>query len=969
MKKLYIVLLVFILVFNCVFADNPYLNPYYGIQTLENYSKQKVEESNNIYSGYEDYNKALREFNFLDVELKNKVYAQKLALLDISAGTDINKFSPNERLRNIEFLSLLLRANGNYNDLISEVKSENAGVIDKNLTKMINDKIIEKAKNSNIIDNNSSFDYYADVNIENFKKYVINAFSIVEKNGEINNYKKIDNIINNTVNISKNYITRIEFAKFFNDFMTEFSENTNVLTKKGYILGIKKYIENGIRYREYNILNEASNIDKIKLIDEKLSTSFVVLSNVLTDDKSLKIGDEIEYLIKDNIVKFAYKLSGDYVKNSIIDSYSKLSPLTVYDGTIKGIVKENIELPNENKSKVRISVELDNDKMVELSYEFDNINNIEDIFFIRKNGKIIKVNDLKNDDRISIFLKDDTLLYVAIGQDYVKYNSGNIKNIEFNEDRTAAKLSIFNFDDTISTYELDSTTSIFVNGYNVSMEEIKIGAMAELSAGNGKIINLYINSYKGQGGYVPLRGRIEYGIVENIIDNVVKMKDNENNKNYQFIRDSYTKFFKNSKEVSFGDLKKGDYLKLYYDDIYSKLPTRVEIEGKNQSVYRVIKGNIVNFNQFNDTITVSNIYDLKSAFWNKQNTPYQESFKIALDSQLYENSELFNNKLLNKEAVNREAYFVIKDNFGSKEIAKMVFKTGKEKKYSESIADYNQILNNLTLKDKKIFNYNSGSIFIEKNMLVSDRALRKDANIVIIGNTSQYEDELKIAVILEDHRNIFDNFYVAALEDVDPYWVTFKNYTHISDYEFVPISTENKRFSISDETIIFDVDKQVFLTPEKLFYGKYTRSENEDRFSLGLKFKRYYALSLIDDGHIDVMVLKKKGIFEDDYIDDKAKKEFEIPKYLSKSLENVNYTQGEVVSKIDKWKRVTLKNSYNYFNSVNEWKPNKSDTTVEITNTTLILKDSKLIKFEELKENDRCYIIRVGYKALFVLVK
>lgn len=104
-----------------------------------------------------------------------------------------------------------------------------------------------------------------------------------------------------------------------------------------------------------------------------------------------------------------------------------------------------------------------------------------------------------------------------------------------------------------------------------------------------------------------------------------------------------------------------------------------------------MKGTIYNYNQFTNEVGVSDIYELKNAFWNKQDSKYQETFKIAGDSEIYNHNEIYPHKLLNKEMVGSEAYFVCRDNFGSSEIIKMAVKTGSERNYTETLYKHSSL--------------------------------------------------------------------------------------------------------------------------------------------------------------------------------------------------------------------------------------------------------------------------------------
>lgn len=951
-----------------------FTSPHSSIQSLQDYETYIMQGNNTVYNGNLTYAKVIADYDYPDVKGMDKVHTTKLSMLEIAEGLKNKSFGANQNLTNIQALVLLLKASGADDEIMENLRNKFPNTADSKLMNMYDKEAFQVAKTRGILTEAENFDLYAGANQESVLNWTMKAFAIPNVSAEIDNKVLLNNQLSNL--FSKNAITKVKFARFISEVIDAYPNGITLTKNRGYVVGIEKGTDAGGKFTDIHLQNSSAQIEKIRLKQiGNQHTDFVVIENGrLFKSDLLKIGDELELTLKDAEILYAVKLPANVVKQEIVNTLGAMEGVEITQGNITGKIDESIDVKDEKKKITKLTVSLINNNLVGINFETDLKRNIVHKPLISSYGKFLGEDALKVNDKITLFVKDNAILYIMMGAEPAQDISGNIKQIVFNEERTAAKITIFGFDDRLYTFDIDDKSTIVLNYYRAQMSDILEGTTADVKAIRGKVLVLKMSSYYPSQGYIPPRSRVEFGTVREINGNRVTLVEKNNvagsdKQEYRFFEvDKLTKFFKGSTKIKYGLLKKGDKVKLYFDDIYTNYPSRVEIEGKNQEINRILKGKIENYNQFNNVISVSNLYELKNAFWNKQYDIYQQDFKISIGSEIYERNELYPHKLINKEIVGREVYFVTKNNFGSNEIVKMVMKEGSERNYVETLAKHNPIDKLVTLKDRRNLNYGDGTIFVENNMLVTESAIRKDASVILIGNLSEVYDDLKIAVIQEEQADYFKDFYIASLERVDPYRVTLSNYGYARGYHFTNFDRGEVEFRISDETLILDMTHNKQITPEELFHGKYSKEENYEKHSSKLKYKRYYVMAIVEDGEIKSMVLRKKGIFPNYLIDDRISKEYLIPDELKKSLGLLYYTQGVVESKNDKWSRLTLKDSYNYQAALKEWKPNKANTSIEFA-TTIVLKNGKLIDYSDIKVGDKLYVMRSGYKAVYVIVK
>jgi hypothetical protein len=220
---------------------------------------------------------------------------------------------------------------------------------------------------------------------------------------------------------------------------------------------------------------------------------------------------------------------------------------------------------------------------------------------------------------------------------------------------------------------------------------------------------------------------------------------------------------------------------------------------------------------------------------------------------------------------------------------------------------------------------------------------------------------------------IFDNFYIGTLENVDANAFTMKNYTSLDGNEFDEINPATSRpyymFTESEIKDVTDPDNVVTLEKDELFHGSYSRFENRSTDNDGLNYERFYTY-FVTDGNLGVvsMNVRHKGLMVNQNIDDNYETEEEANGALTETLEDKVLTRGIIAERLDLYNRLRLTETYDYMGYRGGWVPNDSDTYFEHTDA-IIIKNNEAISEEDIQIGDYVYFLRINEDALVIFVE
>ncbi|MCK8059326.1 MULTISPECIES: S-layer homology domain-containing protein [unclassified Fusibacter] len=986
MKRLISLILVTFMLLQVAWM-NPYDNPYNQIQYVQEYRALSLPEEIPVdYVGDKDFQLRISQYDFTDVSGQDKINAVRLAMFDITKGIGGNKFGANQEITNIQVLTMLVRMFGDDQAIKQRVINNNPGVPASTLMMALYDAYYQEAKTLGILGVVEEVGYAQKATRENIGVWIVKASGIDSQFGQnalygasdwqqirVENLDAIETLIDQRIMSLEadgrfnpyGPMSRKEFAAVLGQVFEQFEDNLGLLTQYGVVIGMKESTDPTGTFTDYYIRNIDNSIKRIQVGAPTFGakTGLAVYKQGLKNQTALRLGDEISYITQDEMVKFTVVLEDHQTTDRLLQYFKNLDDIQVRQGRVLSNLTENLTVDAIDQTNRRIRVELDDDAMIDLLSVKDNVSGIANDYIVVDGIQYKQPKDLVAGDLVTVYSLENEVLYVSVGKSEVKEVKGTLRFVDQTTD--PAQIVLFDYKNELVILAVDPDAQISVNFYKATLADLKVGASTTVQVINNRAVHIVSDSYQPIPGYIPDDGKIKMATIQSIVGGKVILKDEST----MYEIGPSTLIYKDNERVNVSTLKTGDRVKLYFDNIYSKIPSRVVIEGAEQLLTKVLKGRVSNYNQFTDTLSINNRFRLQNSVWISESDPYTETYRLANDALIYDDGEIITQAQLNKSYQEKDAYFVIRNNFGTKEIAQLIFKKGYEKNYAEGIKDYSNVLDRMELKNNRNIRYDEATIFMQENRLVDENALRDDANVFVVSNQVNGIDYAQLIKVVGNFDTIFDSIYIGALEEVNSYSLLLNNFSSIENSDWTKVDQGELLLGLSDDTDIYDYKLKSTITREELFHGSYSRTENDSIDGKGLSKERYYGIYITDGSdNVLAMNLRFKEFIEFDNIDDTITSETKIDDVLNNILEDTVLTTGQISEFNNQWKRIGLYDSYNFLRHHGEWVPNTTETFVELTNA-IIMKNDKQITYDELSIDDKVYIVRYDEDALVLFVE
>lgn len=985
MKKL-ICIIAMVALLSQVLLASPYDNPYNQIMVTTTLTGLTIDEIPPVdYTGDPDYLSKVKRYNFSDVSGQDRLAAIQLAMFDVTKGTATNKFGTGN-LKNIEALTMLIRMFGNAEQIRNQVITANPGVTGSGLTSALNDAYYQEAKNLGIILATEEVGHASLATREQVGVWLVRASGLAPAFGVNALYKATDWNLVKAGNLDaietvvdqqimsiqadgrfnpKGTISRTQFARSIDLLFDQFTDTLGVTPLYGIVIGSDTKTDPTGQYTSYYVRNMDNQIAHIQVATPKgqPSTGLSVYKGSLTTHQALKAGDEIEYLVKDGMVKFVNVLPVNQVKDRLFDYLKTLEGTVTHSGFVVSNSQETLKLGAVDQTNRRVRVELTNDAMIDLLSVYDNTLKINNNYLLIKGQSYMAPSELKVNDRITIIEQEGNVLYAYYGEPTTETIKGTLRYVDTSSD--PAQVILFDYQDRLITLQVHKDARVSVNFYPATLKDLKVGSATTLTVLNNQIMSILSDSYQPIPGYIPNQGKIKMAKIQSLSGSQVIFKDDT--ATYEI--GPATVIMKDGVRISKSALKVGDQVKLYFDNIYTKMPSKVEVEGQEQVITKILKGVVDNYNQFTAQVDISGRSRLQNTVWKSETDPYSATYTLANDVQIRDGGKPVTTEALKKSYQKKEAYFVIRNQFGRNEIVQMVFKSGYEKQYVEAIKSYSNVLNRMELKNNKNISYNDDTLFILGNRLVDRMAIKNDAPVVVVANQVNGVDQAQIVKMIGNFETIYDRIRVGVVEDVNSYSFALNNYSKITDYVFDKVDQSELLLGMSEETWIRDITKDKLITRETFFHNTYSREENDSTDGKGLLKERYYGIVVTDgNNHALAAALRFKGLIPNDVIDDKITSESLVDDEIERILKATRLTVGTISEFNEGWKRIYTVDAYDYLNHNGEWTPNKTGSFIELTDA-IIIKGDRVLTYKDLKLDDRVYILRYDEDAWVVFVE
>ncbi|MBB4823508.1 translation initiation factor IF-1 [Sporosarcina luteola] len=465
------------------------------------------------------------------------------------------------------------------------------------------------------------------------------------------------------------------------------------------------------------------------------------------------------------------------------------------------------------------------------------------------------------------------------------------------------------------TLQIDTFAQLTVDSRPVKIEAFKLGMEIEADV-NLRRVKALRGKTGTQAAVTESRDRIMTGLVSQLDPQgkFLSIRLDDGRSQTYFITNQ-TKFFKGSTQKDRSVIHEGDRVKLSLSTYNTNRADSIEVIDHGIQVEALYKGKIQRIDSTNHKLIVAEEQIFKNWLWWASTHKSNSSYTYSTKTPIYVGTEQIQPDRLRYYA-NQDIYYVTVKQAGKEVIQKMVIKNANERTFNESIASVNLNRKEIGLHQSGTFRYHDGTILIRNGRLVDPVSLQAAGTALIItegGNKSAFANVIHIANDGLQSPNMTDySIYYGRIDSVGAYQLTLSSGYELANSGWSPVASQTLSFS-NDTVAVEDRYNSVSkLIPQ-----------------MDLKFETStYGYFIVQDGTIIAVHL--------------------IHPYANVAnlvsigrLETVSSGAISVIN-VSQW------NGY--------WREAGKIYNMDIRQAT-ILKDGKVIALEDLKANDRLYIL------------
>lgn len=448
-------------------------------------------------------------------------------------------------------------------------------------------------------------------------------------------------------------------------------------------------------------------------------------------------------------------------------------------------------------------------------------------------------------------------------------------------------------------------------------------------------------------GYIPPGGKVRTGIVKTIDRNQLILQL-ATGKEETYFTSPATIVLKNGINVPLNTLYEGDRVKLYFDDKDTSIISRINIQGDSVKIKGLYKGILHSQNPMDNTILLKDVEVFQNGTWRELKNILQ--IQCSSDVPIYYSGQKISPNNL-KYYNGKTVYIAAKDFFGKDVTGQMVIKSIYESTFSEKIEEVNWYASAFELKNKRNIDFSEGTIFVKNNRLVDSFALSpgQDAFVVADGRGAK-----ALASVVYIYNQDINNsnigqywLYAGRLDMVVENKVVLTDFFILNQNEWESFDDE-KELYFDNDTFIFDLENMERITHEEFITGHYAVDEDSS-FRRRQGLRSWYAYAYTDGDRIVAIALKKD----------------------MDSLLRQRITLGTIETLEDNalvGKTIILRDARDWSSRNEKWMEKGLPVRMRVEKS-LLIKDDKMISWDELKPGDDVYCIRDDFECIFLLVK
>ena len=517
-----------------------------------------------------------------------------------------------------------------------------------------------------------------------------------------------------------------------------------------------------------------------------------------------------------------------------------------------------------------------------------NIISNKDVAILTPQGFTTDMNRIVSGSGINIYTKNNSILYA---EQYTKSTgqiAGVLESITLNNKDylTQSQGTAENYTNVVKITDYDNVAHIYkmhpdVNILQVSSEigdttgiskpvtqdQLNFGqdVLLELRDDIVTAIKAYVPVEPELNSYVPPESQLSAGTVLDISADHITLT---NNVTYPI--SSSTPILKGGELATYDKIKDGDRIKLYFDDIYSAVPSKIEVEGSQRQAGAILKAKVGPYSIIKKGLTLKNVKEFVDGVWiDATGDTLKQYENIKINGSIYANAKKIQPNNL-KTYNNQEIYAVVAKNQGIPTIQQAKIRQGNSLIFNNSIKNVDHSQNTLQI-DNNLVKFDDSTIFIKDGNIV------QSANLQTGINTSIETNMLKDAqIVIQNGSGInFENIkaypykiYRATLRDVFDYSILLGNdiennrkVNHFFLWQGGKWSRYSQdattpRLNFTEQTKIYDHDNDMAITIDQMREKKYALN------TFGIRpeyFNRQVYVVTKDDVVVSIDLIKAQG--------------------------------------------------------------------------------------------------------------
>jgi hypothetical protein len=451
-------------------------------------------------------------------------------------------------------------------------------------------------------------------------------------------------------------------------------------------------------------------------------------------------------------------------------------------------------------------------------------------------------------------------------------------------------------------------------------------------------------------GHLPQEGKFRSGIVVKIDSGRIWLKL-DTGPIESFTPSPFTQATKNGRRADVGSLYEGDRVKLYFDRYDTDVFSRLEIQGDFMQIKNVYKGRLAMVRNFGNGLVLENVQVLKDGRWQNHQPVMPLTYA---DNLIYAGGSPVSRHQLGAYR-GSEVYLVVKDFFGREQAERLIIKGQFETAFIDRIETINLYTENLRLRRNEHVSLHPGTVVIKNNRLVDKYSLHSlaDAFIVADGKGNNRLAQL-IYIYNEDVNNsAFGRYgiYSGKLDVVAEGRVWLEHLNLLANnrwqYQFDLV----KELAYDHDTFVYDLVAGQEISPAEFPANNYAVDEGSEH-AKAKNLKSWYAYAFTNgDRIVGITVMR----FPENWYQQRV------------TTGRIQAVNPEQAGQITGW-TVTLQDVREWSSLREQWMIREGGLTINISGAILI-RDGQAISPQELKQEDRVYVVRDDSRSKVLLVK